>query len=249
MTPRRLLPLALPLALLAGCGHDGDGRGTAPMSAWTAARTSADIGYATWRDDEPAYRLYPGDQIDVAVPSAPELNRTVTVQPDGRVALPFIAPVMAADRSAPQLEGTLSQAYAAQLYDPRAEVTVRAATPLRIFVGGEVGKPGVYDMPGDIDSLQAVVMAGGFNPTADPHKVIVIRRGEDGRPMMRWVDLGSAIHHAPRTDAVPLRRFDIVFVPRSGIANADLIVDQYLRGLVPVQFSYATGASGFLTTR
>ena len=67
-----------------------------------AAQPFANIPYATWSDDEPQYRLYPGDELDVAVPSAPELNKTVTVQPDGRIMLPLVAP---ADGRRPQRRG------------------------------------------------------------------------------------------------------------------------------------------------
>ena len=48
---------------------------------------------------------------------------------------------------------------------------------------------------------------------------------------------------------MPLRRFDVIYVPRSGISNAGLFVQQYLRDLVPVQFSYAVGTGNYLTTR
>jgi polysaccharide export outer membrane protein len=225
------------------------GRAYPPAPARAAAPGFAEIPYATWTDDEPGYRFYPGDQIDIATPSAPELNRSVTVGLDGRIQLPLVGSFMAADRSAPELEQVLAAAYASQLLNPRVEVSVKQAQPLRIFVGGEVGKPGVYDMPGDIDALQAAVMAGGFTTAADTHKVIVIRRGPGGRAMMRTVDLGQAVRNGPRTDAVPLRRFDIVYVPRSGIANAGLFVAQYLRDLVPIQFSYALTPNSFLTTR
>ena len=51
-----------------------------------------------------------------------------------------------------------------------------------MFVGGEVSKPGIYDMPGDINALQAVIMAGGFKPIAKRSQVVIIRRGPDGRP-------------------------------------------------------------------
>jgi polysaccharide export outer membrane protein len=216
--------------LVAGCASDHAPQATPGFT---------NIGYASWRDDEPAYRLYPGDVLDVAAPSAPELARTVTIQPDGRISLPLIEPVMAADRSVAQLEAELTQAYTSQLVRPRIDVDVKTATPLRVFVGGEVGKPGVYDMPGDITALQAVLMAGGFNNTGQDKSVVIVRRGQDGRPMMRHANLHAAIFKADMTDQVPLRRFDIVYVPRTGIANADLFVLQYLRGLTPVDFSYA----------
>ena len=199
----------------------------------------APIPYATWSDDEPGYRMYPGDVLDVAVPSAIELNRTVTVQPDGRITLPMIPAAMAADRSVPDLNANLTALYATQLRRPDVEVTVKTATPLKVFVGGEVDKPGVYDMPGDINALQAVVMAGGFKTSGKRHQVVIIRRGPDGRPMMRTADLRSAIYNPGKADAVPLRRFDIIYVPRTAIAEVDLFVQQYLRDSLPITFSYA----------
>jgi polysaccharide export outer membrane protein len=197
------------------------------------------IGYATWTDEEPAYRLYAGDEVEITVPSAPELSRTVTVQPDGRISLPLIQPVMVADRNVPQVEAALSDAYAGQLIRPEVDVAVKTASPLKVFVGGEVDKPGVYDMPGAIDSLQAVIMAGGFKTSAKRSQVVIIRRSPDGRAMMRTADLRKGVFDPGSVDAVPLRRFDIVYVPHSSIAEAGLFVQQYLRDLNPVQFGFS----------
>jgi polysaccharide export outer membrane protein len=196
----------------------------------------ADIGYATWREDEPEYRLYPGDQLDVTVLSAPELNRSVTVQPDGRITLPLIPPTMVADRSAPQVEAMLAEAYATQLVRPLVSVQIKQATSLKVFVGGEVDKPGVYDMPGDINALQAVIMAGGLKTSARSRQVVILRRGPAGEPMMRTLDL-KAVTRDPYRDAVPLRRFDVVFEPRSTIAEVSLFFSQ-IRDALPFQFSY-----------
>lgn len=212
-----------------------------------AAREGGDFGnipYASWSDYEPPYRFYPGDEIEVSLLSAPELNKTVTVQPDGRVSLPLIGSMMAADRTTPELQGALSEAYGVQLLRPTVDVIPKAA-PLKVFVGGEVGSPGIYDMAGDGDALRAVIQAGDFKTTADRDKVIILRRGPDGRGMMRTVKLGKGLRN-PAADLVPLRRFDIVYVPRSGVANAGLFIQQYFRDLSPIQFgfSYALGAQG-----
>lgn len=240
---------------LAGCAGDGGtqaygpaygGRGSPPPLGPGAS--FANIGYATWRDDEPAYRLYPGDIMDVAVLSAPELNRTVTIQPDGRITMPLVPAIMAADRSVPEVEQTLAAAYSTQLVRPEVSIQVKQATPLRVFVGGEVDKPGVYDMPGDIDALQAVIMAGGFKVSARRQEVVIIRRGPGGQPMARTADLRLAASNPSRADAVPLRRFDIIYVPRSGIANIGVFVQQYLRDPLPIQFSYALNGN-YINTR
>jgi protein involved in polysaccharide export with SLBB domain len=247
-----LRPVTPPLALLAlaslamaGCGHlDNAGRITPPPGGGPFP----DIGYSSFGQGEPAYRLYPGDVIDVAFPSAPELNREVTVQPDGRIALPLVQPVMAADLSVGDLQGALAQSYGSILVRPEVDVAVRTSTPLRVFVGGEVAKPGVYDMPGDINALQAVVMAGGFLDTAKRRDVIVIRRGAGGRPLMKVVDLRQATFDPAHVDGVPLRRFDVIYVPKTEIANADIFVQQYIRDLVPVSFSYALSGGLYGTT-
>ncbi|HEY3694559.1 polysaccharide biosynthesis/export family protein [Phenylobacterium sp.] len=202
----------------------------------------SNIPYADWSDYEPPYRFYPGDEVEVSVLSAPELNKTVPVQPDGRIAPSLIAPVMVADRTVEDVRAALGQAYAAQLLRPEINVAVKAA-PMKVFVGGEVGTPAVYDMNGDVDALRAIVQAGGFKPTADTRRVIILRRGPDGRGMIRRVDLSRGLH-AEGADLAPLRRFDIVYVPRTGVAAAGLFIQQYIRDLTPVQFgfSYALGS-------
>ena len=211
-----------------------------PLAAH-AARPFPTIAYATWADDDPLYRLYPGDEMDVAFPSAPELSKTVVVQPDGRINLPLVPPQMAAGRSAPELEQQLSAAYANQLLRPDVTITVRAQ-PLKVFVGGEVGKPGVYDMPGDIDALRAIIEAGGFADTAKQREVVIIRRGRDGRPMMRTVNLNKALAGKRGAELVPLRRFDIVYVPKTGLAELAAVMTQ-VRNALPVQFTYAFGSA------
>ena len=90
-------------------------------------------------------------------------------------------------------------------------------------------------------------MAGGFTTTAGSGKVVIIRRGPGGRAMMRTANLHRAIFKASSADAVPLRRFDIIYVPRSGIANAGLFVQQYIRDVVPMEFSYAVSPNVYAT--
>ncbi len=235
---------AAPMHALAWPFHHRDRDRDPPPIEQPRGQAFQDIGYADWSDAEPEYRFYPGDQIDITVPSAPELSRTVTVQPDGRIALALVAPVMAADRTIPELQDALSQSYASLLLRPDVTVAVKTATPLKVFVLGEVGTPGVFDMPGDINALQAIAQAGGFKTTAKVRQVVIIRRGPNGQAMARTVDLARGLKDPAHSDLVPLRRFDIVYVPRSGAAEAALFIQQYFRDLSPIQFgfSYALGA-------
>jgi polysaccharide export outer membrane protein len=231
-------PLATRRTLLVGALLLGASAAGPALAAPTSTEF-ADIPYADWTDDEPLYRLYPGDEVEVSVPSAPELNKTTTVQPDGRIALPLVGPVMVADRTLVEAQGALGQALSQQLLRPEVHIVVKAA-PLKVFVGGEVGTPSVIEMTGDVDALRAIVQAGGFKPTADLKRVIIVRRGPDGHGMMRRVNLSRGLRGGD-VDLVPLRRFDIVYVPRTGIASAGIFVQQVFRDLspAPIGFSYA----------
>ena len=207
------------------------------------SETFPNIPYADWSEREPDYRVYPGDELEITLPSAPELNKTTVIQPDGRIALPLVGPVMVADRTLPELETVLAQAYSSQLLRPQVMVGVKTAQPLKVFVGGEVDKPGVYDMPGDINALQAIIQAGGFKPTAKRKSVVILRRGADGRAMMRTADLLKGSTRAG-VDLVPLRRFDIIYVPRSDVSEAGLFIQQYFRDLTPIDFGFSYAVNG-----
>lgn len=198
------------------------------------------VRFAVWEETDPAYRLYPGDEVDVTVPSAPELNRSVRVAPDGRLSLALVQPIMVADRTLPDLESALEQAYAGTLRRPDVELSLKSSVPVKVYVGGEVDRPGLYDLPGDADAMQAVLLAGGFRTSARRNQVVILRRGANGQAMMRTADLLRSVTRPGLSagEVVPLRRFDVVYVPRSTIAEVGLFVQQYLRDALPVQFSY-----------
>lgn len=230
---RRAFLALLSAAALAGCGGSRLPRPSARADARDRAPGFPDIPFASWTDAEPEYLLYPGDEVDIRTPTAPELNQQLRIGPDGRIAMPLIGQVMAADRSLRELEADLSAAYASQLVRPVVEVTLRQAGPLKVWVDGEVNQPGVYDMPGDIDALQAVIMAGGFRPSAKRSEVALIRRGPGGVRMMRVVDLRQR-----NGEHIALRRSDIIFVPRTSLAELAAFFTQ-VREALPIGFTYS----------
>ena len=152
---------------------------------------------------------------------------------------------MAADRTLDELHDGLVRSYSAQLLRPQVDITAKAAA-LKVFVGGEVKNPGVLDLVGDGDALRAVIQAGDFLNSSDRRKVIILRRGPDGRGMIRTVNLQKGLTSGA-AELIPLRRFDIVYVPKSGVANATLFVQQYFRDLSPIQFgfNYALGPNPY----
>lgn len=239
LSDRRLFLLTLGsasiAASLAACG--GPARPALGAAPYPANGALGGISFSDWTDRPPEYLLYPGDEIEVATPTAAELTRTVRIGPDGRIALPLIGSVMAADHTLPQLQQSLSAAYASQLIRPVVEVTLRQAGPIRVWVDGEVRTPGVLEMGGELDAYQAVIQAGGFAPTSRADQVALIRRGPGGSRMMRVVDLRPR-----RGEVVPLRRGDILFVPRSTLGELAVFFTQ-VRAAMPIGFSYSINGS------
>ena len=211
-------------------GRGGDNRVQAP------GRTSfPKIGFADWSEAEPEYVLYPGDEIEIATPTASELTRTQRIGPDGRISLPLVGQIMAADRTIAEVEADASAAYASQLRRPVVEVTLKTAGPIRVWVGGEVRTPGMIEMNGDLDAYQAIIQAGDFLPTAKQGEVALIRRGRGGVRMMRAADLRPR-----RGEVIALRRGDIIFVPRSNLGEVANFISLF-RNALPIGFSYAIG--------
>lgn len=230
-------------AMLGGCGgvpqvpslslpERGDGPDGTPVQRVGVGDFPA-VGFADWTDAEPEYQLFPGDEIEVATPTAPELTRTLRIGPDGRIQLPLIGQLMAADRTIQQLEFDASTAYARELRRPAVEVTLKTAGPSKVWVAGEVRTPGVYDMVGDTDALQAIIAAGDFLPTARRSEVGLIRRGPGGVRMLRQIDLRPY-----RGETVAVRRGDIIYVPRTTLGEIGNFISQ-IRNALPIGFTYA----------
>ena len=206
--------------------------------------------FQQWIDYEPEYKLHPGDQLDIVVSSAPELSRTLTVGPDGRVVMPMSKPIMAAGRTFTQVQAGLSAELGKQLRDPTIAVTPRAYSPEQIYVGGQVGQPGTYTLPGRIGALEGLMMAGGLRPTARARRVAVLRRAPNGGMMMRTVNIRNGLLNIREyNDNMQLRRGDIIFVPQSNIAEIGTWVQNF-RNTLPVDFnfSYQFGSNNGGTT-
>ncbi|XBQ15675.1 MAG: polysaccharide biosynthesis/export family protein [Oceanicaulis sp.] len=197
--------------------------------------------FQPWSESAPAYRLYPGDTIEVTVHTAPELSGVREIGPDGRVNLPLVGGVAVTGLSAPEAARAIASRYSSVLRDPIVEVRPESFGSQTIIVGGEVGTPGPIELPNARTGvLEAVMLAGGPTPRSRRREVAVLRRAENGGVMLRTVDLAAALD-GRNADLVPLARHDIVFVPRSTIAEINDFLDQYVRGILPVDaaFSYA----------
>jgi protein involved in polysaccharide export with SLBB domain len=205
--------------------------------------------FSPWTDVAEEYRFRPGDELDVRLVYNPEISDRVRVAPDGRISLALIGSVLAEGQTVDQLTTELKTRFAKELRRPEVLVIGRQFESQRIFIGGEVNTPGVITVPGRVGVLEAIVTAGGFKDSARMADVVLIRRGPGNRPMLRTVDVDALIRLGKQSEDVPLRPYDVVFVPRTPIADIDIFVDKYIKQVLPFDrnFTYAVNSGTLLS--
>lgn len=179
------------------------------------------------------YTLQIGDFLGVKFYQNPDLNEEVVVRPDGKITLQLIGDVQAAGLTPEDLSADLVEKYTGELATPRVTVIVRQFGGQRVYVAGEVGRQGLVTLVGGMTLYQAIQDAGGFLPSAHRKQVIVVRNGPDGKPQGHVVDLRPVEDGMNPSADVPLKPYDVVFIPRSKIADVNLFVEQYITKNIP----------------
>jgi len=121
------------------------------------------------------YLIASGDALRVAVWKEPELTLDVTVRPDGMITMPLIGDVGAAGRTPLQLAATLGSALAEMIEAPRVTVTVTQAAAAKVYVLGQVARPGDFPLAGRMTVLKALALAGGLKEFARAEDIVVVR--------------------------------------------------------------------------
>jgi polysaccharide biosynthesis/export protein PslD len=197
--------------------------------------------FEPWSDTVPAYRIGEGDKLHVTFPMTPELSEDVLVRNDGVVSLRAAGDVQLASLSTGAASTLIAEASGRRLKNPRVQIAVTDPVSERVFVGGEVTLPGAYLIHGPMTVIGALQSASGTKDTARLDEVILLRRAPDDKPMIRLVNVRDILEG----EASDLRVYqgDILFVPKTRIAEFDLWINQFLNLSVPFvkSFSYATG--------
>ena len=116
------------------------------------------------------YRLAPGDKLRVEVYKDAQLSQSLQIRPDGKVTLPLLGDIVAADLTPIQLRDRIATQLKEYVTNPVVTVIVVEASPAMVYVMGEVGQPGSIPMRGPMTVLQALAMAGGFRSSRTPRR-------------------------------------------------------------------------------
>jgi len=135
---------------------------------------------------EQNYRLNPGDELQISVFQEQGLDQKVVVRPDGMISFPLAGHVRAAGLTAQQVEGALRVRLARFVQSPQVTVTLAANPGYRIYVIGQVQRPGPISAQQPLSVMQALSLAGGLTAFGNEDDIIIIRTVEGQQRIIRF---------------------------------------------------------------
>jgi len=168
------------------------------------------------------YKIAPGDSFDLNFELSPEFNQTaVAVQPDGFVTLRGVGDIKVQGETAPELTQTLRTAYSKILNDPIISVVLKDFEKPYFVADGQVGRPGKYDLRGDITLTQAIAIAGGFTDNSKHSQVLLFRKANDQWMEAKIINVKQMQKSGNLKEDVLLHPGDMLFVPKNTLSKID----------------------------
>nr|VFJ65492.1 MAG: polysaccharide export outer membrane protein [Candidatus Kentron sp. FM]VFJ66559.1 MAG: polysaccharide export outer membrane protein [Candidatus Kentron sp. FM]VFK18740.1 MAG: polysaccharide export outer membrane protein [Candidatus Kentron sp. FM] len=182
--------------------------------------------------DQTEYRLNPQDLVNITVLHVPDLSTTQHIGNTGHIQLPLIGHIriggLTVEEAQQRIAGELSRDY---LQDPRVNVFVEKYQGLKFTVLGAVGRPGVFDITGQITLLQGLAMAGGFAKGAKEEQIVLIRTDRPGHSQAYIIN-GEKVQCGALADPI-LVGGDRIVVPKFEIPFFFKEVLGTVRGFIP----------------
>lgn len=161
---------------------------------------------------EPRYTIQPGDKLQISVWNEPDLQKELLVAPDGGIAFPLVGEMSAIGKSIVGLRQDISDRLSRYIDEPIVTVTIKEVLGNKIYVIGQVNKPGLFIVNPMVDVMQALSMAGGTTAYASLNNISILRR--TGRQQVsipfRYGDVSSGKNLDMN---IVLHSGDVVIVP------------------------------------
>lgn len=209
-------PTAFSLAVLLFAGGLRAQEANKPQAQNTTANQSAvsvgQTGGAVPANDT-AYKIGPQDILRIDVWKEPEISRSgLPVRPDGKISLPLLNDVQAAGLSPLELSNLISEGLKKYMNNPQVTVTVLEINSKRVYVTGEVRRPGAFPLLPNMTVLQALSHSGGFTQFARTNKIYVLRN-EGGKQVKYPFNYKDIIKGSHPEENIELQPGDLIVVP------------------------------------
>jgi polysaccharide export outer membrane protein len=160
------------------------------------------------------YVLGCGDAIKVTVWRHEEASTDAVIAPDGKISLPLIGEVSAEGLTVDELKNELNKRYRDFINEPHVTVTIREINSLKIYVIGEVTRPGELKLNSTTDVLQAISLAGGFTIYANKSNIKIIRKEGDKKIKINF-NYNEVVKGKNLAQNIPLKAGDVIVVSES----------------------------------
>jgi len=211
--------------LLAGCAGN---RGTLyDQYGGEMVRSDLDVDSIPVAPEPESYYIGYGDVLDINFLYETKYARTdIKVRPDGRITFPLAGEIFVAGMSPAGLDSVLTERYSEIVVDPRITVIVKDFSPQKVYVLGEVKMAGDIEYERGMTVTQALAEASSFTDEARKTNVLVIRRVAEDHIVGIEVNLEAVLSKGDFTQDIPLKPYDIVYLPKSRIATIEQFVDR-----------------------
>jgi polysaccharide export outer membrane protein len=181
-----------------------------------------------------AYRLRPADTIEINFQFTPEFNQTLLVRPDGFVTLRGVGDALAAGLTIEQFTRAVESRYSGLLREPLVSVVLKDFERPFFLVGGEVERPGKYDLRGRTTIVEAVTIAGGIKRSGKASSVLLYRSAPEGALPSVVVDVKKLLENpAEGAATLAVGHGDLVWVPRTIFSKVERFLPVPSIGLWP----------------
>jgi polysaccharide biosynthesis/export protein len=175
------------------------------------------------------YRITPGDVLEFKFPFVPELDQTLTVQPDGFISLKEVSDVRAQGRTLDEVKEIVVAAYQPLVREPSFTVTLTQFEKPYFIASGQVKTPGRYELRGATTLTQALAFAGGTVSGADLSEVLLVRRHGD-RVELKEINVKRMLARRDLSEDPMLRPGDMLIVGKSVIGKLSPILGVFRWG-------------------
>ncbi|HUO25125.1 MAG TPA: polysaccharide biosynthesis/export family protein [Candidatus Aquilonibacter sp.] len=200
-------------------GQTGAGRGSEQTAAAKSGGADGAGNPQLGGERRPLYRLCRSDVVNVSFTLSPEFDQTLTVQPDGYVELKDAGMVEAQGLTLEEFREEVQRAYKGYLHDPEIAVALKDFEHPYFIAGGEVGRPGKYELRGETTVLEALQIAGGFTQQAKHSQVLLFRRVNDNLVEARILNLKKMLQEKNLAEDPRLHPGDLIYVPQNAISK------------------------------
>ncbi|MEI7669056.1 MAG: polysaccharide biosynthesis/export family protein [Pseudomonadota bacterium] len=190
-------------------------------------------------DNSQPYYIGIGDELDIKFFFVPRLDDTVTVRPDGKISVMFAQDVQAEGKTPEELADILRKKLARHLKQPDILVSVSSFASRKVYVGGEVQKPGTVQLINNYSLMQVLGEAGFITPFASKDEIIILRRNDEGKEKVYHVNLANIVSGEDTNQDVKVKPGDVILVPPSNPVAFDRWMDQNVKQALP----FSLGAS------